>query len=461
MKSFTFPDGLTHIGDGILANCYSLEKVTIPPSVTDIGKMVFSECSYLKSVTIPGSVKSIDENAFWRCYGLMGIHVASDNAFFSDKDGVLFNKAQTRLLRYPCAKEGVYSISASVKSIGENAFYDCDGLTGVTIPGSVTIVEPSAFHSCANLTSVTLANGVTEIGDKAFAQCIKLPSLTIPRSVSSVDNSVVSECESMTHIYVESGHTSLSSKDGVLFNQNQTKLLCCPCGKKGAYSIPGSVRSMEAGAFAYCSSITGVTIPSSVTTIEEATFFSCKGLTNVLIPDSVNRIEDTAFYSCTSLPSVTIPGSVTSIGEDAFSLCKSLTNLTLANSVRSIGLRAFWYDPNLNDVTFIGTQAEWNALVTNSDSGLENKTVQFKIPPKSISIKKLPSKMTYTVGEKFDPTGMIVKVTYADGSTKEITSGYTYTPTGAMNTAGQQTIAIAYKENGVTKGTGFKVTVNG
>ena len=78
----------------------------------------------------------------------------------------------------------------------------------------------------------------------------------------------------------------------------------------------------------------------------------------------------------------------------------------------------------------------------------------------SITIKKLPSKMTYTVGEKFDPTGMIVKVNYSDGTTKEITSGYTNTPTGAMNTAGKQTIAVAYKANGVTKGTGFKVTVN-
>ena len=73
----------------------------------------------------------------------------------------------------------------------------------------------------------------------------------------------------------------------------------------------------------------------------------------------------------------------------------------------------------------------------------------------SVTIKKLPTKKTYTVGEKFDPTGMIVKLTYSDGSTKEITSGYTYTPMGAMNTVGQQTIAVAYQG----KGTGFKVTV--
>ena len=95
----------------------------------------------------------------------------------------------------------------------------------------------------------------------------------------------------------------------------------------------------------------------------------------------------------------------------------------------------------------------------------QGKTTSFSVTvnPKtmsSITIKTLPTKKTYTVGEKFDPTGMTIKVNYTDGTSKVISSGYTYTPTGAMNTAGQQTIAVSYKENGVTKGTGFKVTVN-
>ena len=32
-----------------------------------------------------------------------------------------------------------------VASIGENAFYDCSGLTSVEIPNSVTIIEAEAF----------------------------------------------------------------------------------------------------------------------------------------------------------------------------------------------------------------------------------------------------------------------------------------------------------------------------
>ena len=56
----------------------------------------------------------------------------------------------------------------SVTSIGERAFYDCDGLTSVTIGNSVTSIGSEAFEYCRGLTSVTIPNSVTSIGDGAF-----------------------------------------------------------------------------------------------------------------------------------------------------------------------------------------------------------------------------------------------------------------------------------------------------
>ena len=119
--------------------------------------------------------------------------------------------------------------------------------------------------------------------------------------------------------------------------------------------------------------------------------------------------------------------------------------------------------PTRSGYTFMGwaeSAGAANAKYQAGASFTDNKNVTLyavwkQVTLSSVTIKKLPTKKTYTVGEKFDPTGMIVKLTYSDGSTKEITSGYTYTPTGAMNTVGQQTIAVAYQG----KGTGFKVTV--
>ena len=51
----------------------------------------------------------------------------------------------------------------AVTSIGERAFYECSGLTSVTIGNSVTSIGNGAFWSCDGLTSITIPNSVTTI----------------------------------------------------------------------------------------------------------------------------------------------------------------------------------------------------------------------------------------------------------------------------------------------------------
>ena len=74
----------------------------------------------------------------------------------------------------------------SVTSIGDRAFYNCSGLTSVTIPSSVTSIGHYAFSDCSGLTSVTISNSVTSIGNFAFYNCSGLTSVTIPNSVTSI-----------------------------------------------------------------------------------------------------------------------------------------------------------------------------------------------------------------------------------------------------------------------------------
>jgi hypothetical protein len=46
-------------------------------------------------------------------------------------------------------------IPNSVRSIGDYAFYNCSGLTSVTIPDSVTSIGQDAFSGCSSLAIVT------------------------------------------------------------------------------------------------------------------------------------------------------------------------------------------------------------------------------------------------------------------------------------------------------------------
>jgi len=241
-------------------------------------------------------------------------------------------------------------IEDGVTNIGDFAFYDCRGLTSVTIPNSVTSIGGYAFFSCTSLTSVTIGNSVTSIGDQAFRGCTGLTSVTIPEGVTSIGDAAFCDCSGLTSINVADDNPNYISKDGVLFDKQQTTLIQYPGGKQGAYVIPNSVTSIGNYAFYGCSGLTSVTIPNSVTSIGMGAFMNCTALTSVTIPDSVTSIGREAFYGCTDLTSVSIPNSVTSIEQNAFSGCSGLTSVTIPNSVTSIGYSAFYYCTGLTSL---------------------------------------------------------------------------------------------------------------
>lgn len=76
----------------------------------------------------------------------------------------------------------------------------------------------------------------------------------------------------------------------------------------------------------------------------------------------------------------------------------------------------------------------------------------------SIEITEEPSKLEYTVGESFDPTGMEVTAHYTEGKASTAVSGYTWSPNGQL-TADDTVITISYSEGGITKTVNVTITV--
>ena len=100
-------------------------------------------------------------------------------------------------------------VTYSVTSIGNSAFYDCTGLTSITIPNSVTSIGNSAFYNCSGLTSITIPNSVTSIEDWAFRECSGLTSVTIGNSVTSIGYSVFHGCSGLTSITIPNSVESI------------------------------------------------------------------------------------------------------------------------------------------------------------------------------------------------------------------------------------------------------------
>ena len=97
---------------------------------------------------------------------------------------MLFNSDQTILVSYPGGIEGAYSISDTVTSIGDYAFYHCGGLTSITIPNSVTSIGEEVFKGCSNLVIYCYSGSKAEeyAGENniAYKILINSASVTIP-----------------------------------------------------------------------------------------------------------------------------------------------------------------------------------------------------------------------------------------------------------------------------------------
>ena len=259
---------------------------------------------------------------------------------------------------YDCTGLTSVTIPSSVKRIEYDAFEGCTGLTSVTIPSSVTEIGDSAFAGCTGLKSVTIPNSVTEIGNIAFFGCTSLKSVTIPSSVTEIGIDAFGGCTGLKSITVDKNNKNYTSVEGVLFNKNKTKILGYPNAKGSSYVIPSSVTEIGYSAFYGCTGLKSVTIPSSVKKIGDSAFAGCTGLKSVTIPNSVTEIGNYAFAGCTGLKSVTIPSSVKKIGYRAFFGCTGLKSVTIPNSVKEISDSAFFGCTGLKSVTIPSTVTE-------------------------------------------------------------------------------------------------------
>ena len=119
---------------------------------------------------------------------------------------------------YECSGLTSITLPSSLTSIGSSAFDGCSGLTSIDLSGctSLTSIGNFAFNGCRGLTSITLPSSLTSIGNSTFYSCSGLTSITIPESVASIDGSAFSGCSNLATIYIDNstianGITNLSS----------------------------------------------------------------------------------------------------------------------------------------------------------------------------------------------------------------------------------------------------------
>jgi hypothetical protein len=439
-SAWVVPTGVRQIAAGAFYGCERLEQVMLPENLTSIGDFAFMNCERLKELSLPVGIVSLGPNAFNSCFSLQTLTVDRGNMFFSSDEGVLYDKQQTRLIKYPedkastsytlpdsvtvidagafrecsglnlvvlgnqvrsigagafdhCSNLGYINLPDSIRDLGDFAFQYCFSLTEIElpagigevpdglfsecmqlsriiIPDSVTVIGQDAFSgcsalqdiqlpdgirqigsgafkqcdlrqivlpaqltevsdglcsSCVNLSDVTIQGHVTRIGINAFQGCRQITSLALPASLTSLEDGVLAGMKSLESVRVENGNPAFSSREGVLYNQDQTRILYYPPQLKSAeYIMPDTVTSFTPGLFSKTMNLNRIVLSSRIKILDREAFRGCAFVTQFVLPENLEVIGDQCFADCTYLASIDLPASITKIGLKAFSQCLSL-----------------------------------------------------------------------------------------------------------------------------------------
>ena len=254
-----------------------------------------------------------------------------------------------------------------INSIGENAFQDCDALTAIEIPGSVKSIESEAFRSCEKLRTVALHDGLESIGYKAFNSCYDLTSMVLPETMKTIGDRAFGGCRGFRELHIPDGVTSIG--DGAFNGCTSLVSIHLPaalsaissemfyvCSSLLSIDIPAAVKTIEYNAFKNCYALVSVSLPVGLETLGEYVFCGCSKLLSVTIPEGVTLIPNYAFQDCFALTTVSLPSSLQTIGYGAFVNC-AMQAITLPENLTTIGTEAFFYCDNLSDIYCLGQNA--------------------------------------------------------------------------------------------------------
>ena len=268
------------VGNSAFEGCVLLNSVTISGTEL-IGKNAFKGCESLASLALPATVIRVGEGAFEGTNLIStegGVKYAGEVAIGIEKGTttITLKSGTMGIADGAFRKTDVTSVSLdSVRFIGVDAFRGCEKLGTVTFTQSVKYIGANSFRE-SGLTTVTVPATVESVGDNAFYDCQKLTSVNVSAAtIGKFAFSYTGVNRDLDHpVKVRPSYAKLTSVtlgEGVkVIGSNAFQY--CPIT-----SITLSASLEEIGMYAFAQTdLTGVTIPANVKFIGQYAFYESK-----------------------------------------------------------------------------------------------------------------------------------------------------------------------------------------
>lgn len=299
ITSLTMPDSLRALKGGVISSMDSLTQVTLNDGLEYLGSN-FSSCNALTRVTVPASVRIV-EGAFSNCANLKEIRFEGACPMFIGAEWCFFMMPEDYVIYVPDDQLDAYAA----------ALKDANGAADHLQPSGKSAAIPEKENNEDWFVFDASTGAIT--GYREYHAYVEIPETIGGVPVKSV---------------AENAFRSDYSFYGIVF--------------------PEGLERIDAGAFAYASSLAYVKFPTTLKTIGDDAFFSAQ-IGRIDWSEGLEEIGARAFqYDNSAI--LSLPETVKTIGESAFedSWCQELY---LGGNVESIGSRAFAGTP-LNYLVF-------------------------------------------------------------------------------------------------------------
>ena len=370
--------------DKLILGC---KNTVIPNTVRSIDYYALWDAN-LTSLFIPKSVKKIYGN-LTKTGSLTSINVEEGNPVYSSPNNCNAIIDDNKLLLgckntiipdniveiynnafYECSGLTSVSLPIGVNKIGAYAFYNCSGMTTCTFGSGVTTIGDHAFQGCSGIATCILSSGVTSIGEYAFQDCSGLTSVSMPIGVNSIGYCSFNGCNSLGSVIVKNPVPVNIDKN--TFTNRSNIILYVPAGAKNAYEAAPYWKEFkkiipdEAFIFAdtkvkkicvenWDANHDGeMTLDEVIAITDIGTKFASSNIqtfSELQYFSGISYISNNAFSGCKYLTSITIPDGVTSIGDGAFSGCESLMSVNIPDAITLIENSTFFGCSSLLSIT--------------------------------------------------------------------------------------------------------------
>lgn len=384
-SKYTAADGILYENNGgnKYLKAYPVAKAgttfTVPNDVYGVSTNAFQLAQNLTTITLPASIQDLpttkEANGFTSAKNLTAIKVDPANTSFKDEDGVVLTQDGKTLVAYPYARHGVVdpAYNGPLVTMHPGEVY--------TIPASVETIGKGAFAQAKEITAVKL-NNVKKISEGAFYAVRNLRNVELGASVQTIEDGAISATPDLSRFTVDSNNPNyMADAEGVIYTKNQQELVLYPSGRAGEYSTLPTTTKVRKRAFYYAQKVTKVNFNSALENIDNDAFQVTTALNEITFaaPSNLKRIGTWVFYM-SGLTKLELPASLKEIGSSAFKSNNNLKTVTVADNsqLESIGTYAFSENSNLESFTFEGS----TALKTISQGAFSNDTklASFDVP---------------------------------------------------------------------------------